>query len=110
MPLFNFSSRGGLKKSQKANKVLHDEIVQDVVAVTNTSPTKVLEECTCGARKEELEITWEIKNFLTTLELSGNKNSSVGNPAGVQKVFKKFESGKTVIYHYEEEKSQFEVF
>jgi hypothetical protein len=99
MPLFNFLSRGGAKRSQKANKVLHDEIVKDVVAVTNTSPTKVLEESTCGARKEELEMSWEIKNFLTTLELSGNKNASVGNPAGVQKVCKKFESGKTVIYH-----------
>jgi hypothetical protein len=97
MPFFNFLSRGGAKKPQKANDVLPDEIVQDVVA--NTSPTKVLEESTCGARKEELEITWEIKNFLMTLKLSGNKNSSLGNPAGVQKVFKKFESGKTVIYH-----------
>jgi hypothetical protein len=98
MPLFNFLSRGGPKKSQKANnEVLHDEIVQGVVA--NTSPTDFLEECTCGARKEELEITWEIHNFLMTLELSGKENSSLGNPAGVQKVFKKFESGKTVIYH-----------
>jgi hypothetical protein len=97
MPLFNFSFRGGPKKSQKANKVLHDEIVDNVVAVTNTSPTELLEECTCGARKEMIEMKWEIKNFLRTLELNGNKNASVGNHARLQKVCK-FESGKTVIY------------
>jgi hypothetical protein len=61
MPLFNFLSRGGAKKSQKANEVLSDEILQDVVAVTNTSPTEVLEECTCGARKEMIEMTWDIQ-------------------------------------------------
>jgi hypothetical protein len=75
----NCLSRGGVNKSRKANK---------------QQRTEALHEYTCGARKEELEMTWEIQNFLMTLELSRNKNSSLGNPAGEQIVCKKFESGK----------------
>jgi hypothetical protein len=71
---------------ESAKKRQYDEIFD----FKNVTPVKYV----TGERTEKLEMEWEVRNFLTTLEMSSDADSpGDGKGQGIEMTF---ESGKSV--------------